>query len=209
MSYLFPRSRILVFSKPPLPGKCKTRLIPYLGEQGAARLQENLIKKIIADLVTFKLCPIEIWQSEQTDYFTSHYKTHKEIAIYTQDGIDLGVRMENAIQESLKRAERIILIGSDCVLYSKSYLSIALKTLGNNQVVLGPAKDGGYVLIGVKQIHPTLFSNIEWGSDNVLDITVHKIQEANLEFELLSELWDIDTESDIELLKKMSPEILL
>ena len=209
MSYLFPHSRILVLSKPPIPGICKTRLIPYLGEQGAARLQANLISKIIDDLIAFNLCPIEIWQSEPSDYFTSQYKAHKMITVSTQQGFDLGERMFNAIQESLKRSGHIVLIGSDCVLYSNNYLLKALNTLHHKQVVLGPAKDGGYVLIGVKQSHPMLFTNIKWGTDKVLNSTVCNIQEAKLEYELLNELWDIDTKQDVELLKRTSPELFL
>lgn len=198
MSYLFPNTRIIVFTKPPIPGKCKTRLIPHLGEEGAAKLQETLITKIINDLDLYQLCPVEIWQSETTDYFSQFIlKYNKNIDIHTQTGVDLGVRMSNAFKDSLKRSSKILIIGSDCIEYSKEYLTSAIQSLKNHDVVLGPAYDGGYVLIGATSHYPGIFENICWGTNKVLSETVIKLRQYKISYTQLNPLHDIDTPADL------------
>lgn len=201
MKYLFPEARIFVFTKPPIPGKCKTRLIPYLGKEGAAKLQLNLINKIIKDLTSFQLCPFEIWQSEPTDFFTDLLKNsvYENIRVQTQSGDNLGSRMKNAIDAGLKETNKIILIGSDCVEYTKSYLIKALSILDRNEIVIGPANDGGYVLIGTTVNPPFLFEDINWGSQYVLPQTIAKLQHSELTYSQLQPLNDIDTPTDLQI----------
>lgn len=209
MNYLFPNSRIIVFTKPPIPGKCKTRLIPELGEEGAAKLQENLIHKIVKDLGIFKLCPFEIWQSEPTKYFSELILNFDwNIDIHTQTGADLGARMSNAFKDSLKRSSKVLIIGSDCIEYSKTYLTSAIQSLNNHDVVLGPAYDGGYVLIGATSHYPDIFENICWGTDKVLSETVSKLRQYKISFTQLNLLHDIDTPSDLENLGEFVGKVL-
>lgn len=199
MKYLFPNALICIFTKPPIPGKCKTRLIPHLGEEGAAQLQESLINKIINDLNDYKLCPFEIWQSEPSDYFTNLVLNNNfAINIKTQFGVDLGERMSNALNASLKRNKKVIIIGSDCVEYSKQYLTSALQSLDNDNVVIGPASDGGYVLIGSTAYYPAIFKDISWGEGCVLVQTLEKLSQLDITFSQLKVLNDIDTSNDLQ-----------
>lgn len=199
MKYLFPDTRISVFTKPPVPGKCKTRLIPHLGEEGAAHLQEKLIKKIINDLYEFQLCPFDVWQSEPTEYFSCLVSNfNSDIKIHTQAGFDLGARMSNAIKDNLKISKKLIIIGSDCIEYSKAYLTSAIESLDNYDVVVGPAYDGGYVLIGATVHYPKIFQDISWGTETVLADTVSKLRLNYISFTQLKTLNDIDTPEDLK-----------
>ena len=187
---------------------CKSRLIPELGEKGAAELQARLVDKIINDLNEFMLCPVEIWQSEETDYFITRYCNFEGITIHTQTGNNLGERMSNAISSTIEKTNKIILIGSDCVLYTKQYLTQAIHSLDNTIVVFGPAVDGGYVLLGVSQNIPIIFKDINWGTDKVLEKSKENLRSLGVSFSLLDQLWDIDTPSDLNLLRESNPEMM-
>lgn len=204
MEYLYPNIKILVFTNPPITGKCKTRLIPLLGERGAAQLQEKLIHKIISDLADFKLCPFELWQSEQSNYFAQR-KLFENIKLQIQEGNNLGERMCNALHSSLKTSDGVIVIGSDCVEYSRAYLVSAIESLMYHDVVVGPAHDGGYVLIGLSKIRPQIFQGIKWGSADVLEMTYRKLAKYNIAFDTLETLHDVDQPDDLLHLLKIEP----
>jgi len=208
-NFFYPNNRILIFTKPPIAGKCKSRLIPALGKKGAAELQARLIKKIITDLSEFNLCPFEIWQSEPSSYFDKLFAEQKMTTrVCTQQGNNLGERMSNALEQSLQDTHSVVIIGSDCILYSKTYLHKAIVSLQTQQVVIGPALDGGYVLIGTNQHFPDLFEGINWGMDIVFEQTISKLQVGNKTYTILNSLWDIDTAEDLKSLRQCAPEIL-
>ncbi len=209
MSFTFLDTKILVFTKPPITGKCKSRLVPALGEKGAAQLQARLLKKIITELVEFNLCAFEIWQTEPTSCFADLF-VNKDVSVvvHTQQGNTLGERMSNAMQQTLQDVSRVIIIGSDCILYSKPYIKMAISCLNTESLVIGPAADGGYVLIGANQYYPAIFENISWGSSCVFQQTILKAQHKGIAYNVLEELWDIDTPSDLDKLKKVAPGIL-
>lgn len=197
MNYAYPDTTILVFSKPAIAGKCKTRLIPYLGERGAAKLQSNLLNKILTDLTDFSLCPFEVWQSEASPYFKNlNHTFNNALKLKLQCGDNLGARMSHAITAGLKKSKRVIIVGSDCIEYSKDYLMNAIRVLETQDVVLGPAYDGGYVLIGMTKSYPALFNAVSWGTSLVLDETLQNIEQCQLQHTLLLPLNDIDTAED-------------
>ena len=207
MSYLYPQIKILLFTKPPVTGQCKTRLIPALGKEGAATLQQKLLHKIIQDLLDFKLCPFEVWQSDDSDYF-SQLNFADELNVKTQSGDELGARMANAFKDNLAGNKKVIIIGSDCVEYTRAYLANAITALLDNEVVIGPAHDGGYLLIGMSKFQPIIFDNIEWGTDNVLESTLQKLKKANVTYSQLNTLHDIDRPEDLAYLNQVAPELL-
>jgi len=206
MQYRYPTIKILIFTKPPLAGKCKTRLIPCLGEHGAAQLQESLLLKIISDLIEFNLCPFEIWQSEESNYFTQ-LQVGSELVINTQQGNDLGERMSNAMSNGLLASEGVLIIGSDCAEYTESYFEKAIRSLLNQKSVIGPAYDGGYLLIGLTRLYPELFLNIKWGSSQVLARTLKALNNLSIHYSTLEPLHDIDRPEDLPLLRKIEPNL--
>jgi len=209
MNYLYPELTLLVFSRPAIAGKCKTRLIPTLGKQGAADLQYNLLENIIMQLHSYKLCPFEIWQSEPSNCFT-HLKSKFEFSIKTQKGSHLGQRMANAIDETLKKTTYTILIGSDCAEFSQDYLNNAMQLLTTKtaEVVIGPAIDGGYLLVGMSNFNSVIFQNIKWGSGDVLENTLANANNAGLNVSVLNPLNDIDNAQDLLDLSVKSPHLL-
>jgi len=199
MNYKFPDAKIFVFSKPAIAGKCKTRLIPSLGKERAAKVQSKLLIKIIDDLLEYQICPFEIWQSEASPYFTElNSKYNHKLIMETQIGNDLGERMSHALSSGLKRSKMIIIIGSDCIEYSKQYLINAIRSLDSNEVVIGPAFDGGYVLIGGRSNYPEVFKNIHWGTDKVLRESLAIMNSKNINYSQLIPLNDIDTAGDYD-----------
>ena len=108
-----------------------------------------------------------------------------------------------AAKQGLNNARAVILVGTDCPFIDKHYLLSACKALDNNDVVIGPAEDGGYVLLGMKMLYPSLFQNMEWGNDTVFETTVNVLQKNALLYKILPTLNDIDRPGDIRLLQSI------
>ncbi|HID82888.1 MAG TPA: glycosyltransferase [Chromatiales bacterium] len=199
------RQKILVFAKAPVAGQVKTRLILALGAEGAAALQRRLLHRTL-QLTTSSRLSTELWCSPTKNHpafneFHQHYNVEWE----NQHGSNLGERMSHAFSKTLCSVDAAILIGNDCPELRKNHLQSAFEKLDQgNDVVLGPARDGGYVLIGLKQSLPGLFKNIPWGSAQVLSATREKIRESKLNWSELPTTHDLDRPSDLELF----PELL-
>ena len=114
-----------------------------------------------------------------------------------QRGDDLGARMHNALASALARAERVVLVGSDCPAIDREYLVEALDALERVPVVLGPALDGGYVLIGTREIDPGIFRGVAWGTGKVLAQTVERLRQLGWRWKELRALADIDRPEDL------------
>ena len=120
-----------------------------------------------------------------------------------QQGQNLGERMAEALITTLQNRERCLLMGSDCPDITPDLLEFSFSTLHKNDIVLGPAYDGGYYLVGINKTLTTkqithLFSDIPWGSEKVLPTTLERIKELQLTFQLLPKLHDIDTPDDLQ-----------
>ena len=197
MSYLYPDVKIIVFTKPPIAGKCKSRLIPHLGKEGAADVQKKLLFNITNKLKEYNICPFEIWTSEASEFFSKH-SLFSEIIIKLQNGSDLGQRMSHAIHSSIGSNKPVILIGSDCAEFSKPYFTQAIQQLENHDVVFGPAYDGGYVLVGMSVYSPIIFQDIQWGENDVLKLSCQRLDHELTSYSLLPVLHDIDDYDDIK-----------
>jgi rSAM/selenodomain-associated transferase 1 len=123
-----------------------------------------------------------------------------EGAVKLQKGISMGDKMFYTAEDVLRSSSQVVIIGSDCPGIDESYLELALQELDKsiNDVVLGPAMDGGYVLIAMKHPHHEIFQDIDWGSELVLQQTINRIQNCELGFSTLPALRDIDTAEDLE-----------
>ena len=194
------RCRIVVFAKAPEPGRVKTRLIPTLGEAGAAALHRRLVMHNLRAAQEADLGPVELWCAPDTRHaFFAECERGFGVSLHSQCEGDLGARMRRALEEVLGRAERAILVGSDIPALSAQYLRDAERALsGARDVVIGPAEDGGYVLIGLKRSDPELFRDIPWGEPEVLAETRGRIAALRWRCFELPALWDVDRPEDLE-----------
>ena len=198
--YQYPAGRILVFAKPPVAGEVKTRLAAHIGEQAAAILCEQLVRDTVGLAVRARLAPVELHVASQPCHplFVSLADRH-QVEIRTQKGTDLGQRMCHAIQAALHAGDFALLIGTDCPAMTENYLRRACQRLAAaSAVVLGPAEDGGYVLIGARSCDERLFTDIPWGSERVLRLTRARLQALSLPYTELDTLWDLDRPEDLE-----------
>ncbi len=196
----FPNARILIFAKAPEPGYAKTRLIPALGAEGAAELYKVLLKQTIEWAVEANLSPVQLWCAPHSAHaFFQSLARQYDVSLHEQSGADLGERMCRAADFALNRSEMALLIGGDCPLLSSVHLLQSLQWLkeGNNAVV-GPAEDGGYVLLGLRQNARALFEDMPWGGDQVLKLTRKRLAELQWRWQELEPLWDLDRPADYE-----------
>ena len=198
----YSNARILVFAKAPLAGYAKTRLVPALGETAAARLQQALITRTLEIAVAANLCPVELWCAPDIKHeFFSHCQATYNITLHQQQGHNLGQRMTHALADALMRSRHVILIGTDNADLDGAYLRKGIEALsGSADVVIGPARDGGYVLIGLNKILPALFSNISWSSSQVLTETRQQLAQLAASWHELETCRDIDRPEDLRYL---------
>ena len=188
-----PEPLIQIFCKAPVLGKVKTRLIQKLGRRGALDLYLQMFERLIAELSASRF-NTELWISPDKDHaFFEPYA----FARFQQAGPDLGGRMSTALRDGLTRHESVILVGTDLPLIDRSYIEQAVGALQTHDVVLGPAEDGGYGLVGVKAETPDMFSDIDWGTERVLSQTCARLNRDGLDFGLLPLIWDVDRPDDL------------
>lgn len=201
----FPHAKILLFCKAPLAGEVKTRLIPALGSEGAKQFYVRLLRHILQTVVDARLSPLEIWVTPQDNHpFFADWTGLDCVDLYTQTGEDLGLRMYNAAMDASQRAQELILIGVDCPLMSAAYLQSALTKLHHGyDAVLGPAEDGGYVLLGLKQCQLQLFEQMSWGAETVCEETCRRLNRLKWRWSLLEKRWDVDRPEDLERLARL------
>lgn len=198
---------ILVFAKAPEPGKVKTRLCPPLSPEEAAALHRNLVRHTLRTAIRAELGPVSLYCAPDTDHpFFQHCARDYGIELRPQTGRDLGARMAGALAQTLQSAEQALLIGSDCPSLTETDLAAAGRALRDGRdAVLGPAEDGGYVLIGLRRPQPTLFTSMHWGGSTVLDATRQRLLELNLSWEELPPRWDLDRPDDLLRLRRELP----
>jgi rSAM/selenodomain-associated transferase 1 len=192
-------SKLIIFAKAPIPGSVKTRLQPTVSEEDAATLQTYFIQQTLELACTLKEVDIELWCTPDDSHPCFQQCARKYgITLKQQQGNDLGERMANALQEALANYQQVVIIGSDCPELTPAYLMEALLRLKQGTTaVIGPANDGGYVLLGLRCYAPSLFANINWGSDQVLFETRQKLQKLGWKWHELNTLRDIDTPVDL------------
>jgi rSAM/selenodomain-associated transferase 1 len=218
-SELMIKKRLIIFTRYPVPGNTKTRMIPALGEQGAADLHSRMTEYTLLNLLILcrdNFLEIEIyysggdrskmqsWLAPVISSFSVNHPnlTINPIAYHAQVGEDLGKRMQGAFEDSFKhKIEKVIIIGTDCPDLSQDLIEDAFLALNSHDVVLGPASDGGYYLIGLSQFFPMLFTQIDWGSDRVLAQTKSITKQEKLSVYDLPVLTDVDRPDDLHIWK--------
>ncbi len=200
LNWAFPEARILVFAKSPFPGQVKTRLAAAIGPQEAARSYAQWLEQQVQILCRARLAPVEVWISPDTQYpLFQRLRDALGVSLHQQPAGDLGQRMLQVFQHTLEQHQTAILIGTDCPVMEADYVRRALNVLATGvSVVFGPAEDGGYVLIGQNRLHPELFNDIPWSSDQVMRRSRQQLMAARQEWAELETLWDIDTIHDYQ-----------
>jgi len=190
---------LLQFARAPLTGRVKTRMLPALTARQACDLHCELVLWTSATLAGSGLGDVEL--AVVGDSAHPLFTQCRELGIGTlsqQCGADLGERMYRAIRDALQRYSKVILVGSDCPAIDGAYLQQALHALDRAPLVLGPAQDGGYVLIGARQeIQRELFTGITWGSGQVYADTVEAIRKLDMSWVELPVLADVDRPEDL------------
>jgi len=182
---------IIIFTRLPQPGSTKTRLIPRLGPAGAAALHRALAEHTVATVRQLPQ-PMVICHTGDSDAIRQWLGAG--LSYRQQATGDLGARMLAAITASQGPA---VIIGTDCPDLSGEIIGAAVTALKTSDVVLGPALDGGYYLIGMTRPHAALFDNMTWGGDEVLAETRRRLQAAHLSWTELTPLTDIDRPADL------------
>ena len=204
-TYLFPHARLLIFAKAPVPGRVKTRLAGQLGTRGAAQLYKQLLRRTLIIAAAARLCPIDLWCAPDARHgFFVACRRDYQVRLRRQCAGDLGARMNQALNRTLANGNRAVLIGGDCVSLGAAELQTAFEVLAaGHDAVLGPAADGGYLLIGLRQRCPALFQGLAWSAPTVLTATRQRLRRAGLTWAELPTGWDVDTPTDLRRLRRM------
>ena len=204
-----PATALLVFARAPIPGEAKTRLIPALGAQGAALLQQRMTERALETACAAALGPVWLWCSPSTEHaFFASCRTRFEVGLRPQCGPTLSERLLHAHDETFAAHTRLLVIGTDCPILTPEDLRAAAGALSAHDAVVIPAQDGGYVLLGLARPCPTAFEAIDWGSARVLDQTLERLARAGLSYRLFEPLWDVDHPEDLARLASRAPGML-
>lgn len=194
-------TRIIIFAKAPLPGFAKTRLVPVLGQDGAAKLAQLMLfntlhEAIAAEAGTVELCVTpaihhSAWRGIQLP---------AGIEISEQGEGDLGARLALASERALADAGQVLLIGTDCVEMSGNLLREAAQALRQHDAVIHCTADGGYALLGLRRFSPFLFGDMPWSTAAVAGTTIARIGQLGWPVHVGQVLHDVDEPRDLEYL---------
>lgn len=204
---------IVVFSKPPIPGAVKTRLIPALGADEAASLHHRLLRHTLNEVCRAGYAR-SLWIAGELAHPALLGASHDfGIGLRRQEGSDLGARMKHAMRTLLAHAEAVVIIGTDCPMLKAAHFDHVFQALlGGSEVAAIPAEDGGYVLIGVASRAPArrdvvldaLFDDMPWSTDQVMSRTRVRLRRIGASWHELPPLWDIDRPDDLTRLDAMA-----
>ncbi len=191
----------MIFSRYPRAGRVKKRLVPALGRAAATRLYRQMVEQTCRTASRLRDADVQVWIADAAapDY-ADRISAKYGCTCHTQTGRDLGERMYRAFQANQSAYAFQLLIGCDCPQLDCTILQEAVAALRNGaDAVLGPAADGGYYLIALKQAHPEIFQGVEWGSDSVARATRERLNSHGLVWDELAVLNDIDRPEDLAL----------
>ncbi len=184
---------LLIFIKNPELGKAKTRLAATVGDERALAIYMELLKhtrKIAEETTADRLLFYSKFIDTKDEWVADKFQKQLQI----KGG--LGEKMQAAFQFALQKYDKAVIMGSDCASLTPEIVAEAFQKLDEVPYVVGPAKDGGYYLLGMRQFSPSLFENIAWSTEEVLPTTLARIEALNESYHLLPELSDIDYEED-------------
>ncbi len=197
------RSSLIIFVKNPELGKVKTRLANAIGEEAALAIYLRLLNHTCQVVKQINV--------DKTVYYSNYIDTedHWDQKLFSkslQNGNDLGEKMKNAFTDQFERGYgKVVIIGSDNAEITPEVITKAFDILDGTDTVFGPAKDGGYYLLGLKYLVEEIFIDISWGTEKVLDQSLQVLNSKNIPYELLPVLNDIDTLDDLRNFPHLEP----
>ncbi len=191
---------LIIFIKYPQAGKVKTRLAKDIGDNEAAKIYSQMTKTIIEKTIdTANYNTFIFYDPPEKEQDIKKWINKKELNYLPQLGNTLGERISSAFKEVYSSGtNKALIIGSDCIDVDKVTINEAIDLLDTTDVILGPAQDGGYYLLGTNEYSPQIFQDIEWSTDKVLQQTIQQVNKMGLKYKLLKTLKDIDTVDDLE-----------
>ncbi len=198
------RELLIIFYRNPILGKVKTRLAATLGNDYALELYKQFVahtREVISGV------NVAVDKAVYYSDFVDINDKWEDVPVqkFKQKGISLGERMLEAFSFGFSMGYKsICIIGTDCLELSSSIVDIAFTDLRNHGAVIGPARDGGYYLLGMKSLESSIFQNKNWGTDSVYEATLKDLKQAGLNYSTLPTLSDIDVEDDLPLSLKKS-----
>ena len=188
------KNLLLVFTRNPALGKVKTRLAKTVGDKRALEIYTFLLERtrdIAAKVTADKAVYYSVKIRENDIWDATIFQKHLQV------GEDLGIRMLHAFKNGFETGyEKVLIIGSDLYDLTSETIENAFKALENNEVVIGPAEDGGYYLLGMNSLEEKVFKNKDWGTETVRKDTLEDLKDKKVF--LLGELNDVDVFEDIE-----------
>jgi uncharacterized protein len=191
-------TRVVIFAKAPVPGKVKTRLIPALGEAGAARLAFEMLQRTIAEASAAGLGTPELCVSPDSDHpWWQTFQPCAPVELSDQGQGTLGERLAGAAARVIGSGQNILLIGTDCPALGCGRLRAAAAALATHDTIIHPTLDGGYALLGLRLFHPSLFQGIRWSGPTVASATISRIEALGRSLAVAETLRDIDEPEDL------------
>lgn len=189
------REAIIIFVKNPVKGKVKTRLAAEIGDDKALEVYISLLehtKKITCALKADKFLFYDQYINEEDEWNRAVFQKH------LQHGDDLGARMKSGFTSIFRKGyQSVIIIGSDCFELTTEIIEQAFLEMKEKDFIVGPAKDGGYYLLGMRQMEEDVFKNIEWSTSSVFEKTIKNISKLNKTYSVLPVLSDVDRLNDL------------
>jgi len=192
------RARIVIIAKAPIGGFAKTRLIPALGPDGAARLARHMLEHTAHTALLAELGPVELCVTPSpSDPVWTTLNLPDRLAWSEQGDGDLGMRMARAASRATDAGEEVILIGTDCPDLTAQHLRNAAAALAHHDAAIVPTVDGGYALLALRRFHPCLFEHMPWSTDGVACETLSRIGRLGWRASSTHPLHDIDAPADL------------
>jgi hypothetical protein len=199
---------LAILARAPEPGRAKTRLIPALGAETAARLQGWMLRRAVDTALQAGVGPVSLWCEGADDHPAMRECRERDgLDFRRQSPGDLGARMLEALRGAAPALEAgAMVIGTDCPVLSVDHLRAAAAALATVDAVLVPAEDGGYVLIGMRRPVAAAFRDIAWGGPEVLAQTRRQLSALGWRVAEFPTLWDVDRAEDVERLRREFPD---
>ena len=209
------KKKLIIFARAPIAGHAKSRMIPLLGAEGAAQLHreitlwllDKLSRSVESDSEDEKY-EMELWAASDMEHpFFSECVDRFGITLKLQQGSDLGERQFLAMESALTENDHVVIVGSDVVSLIKSDIQYAFKALEQGyKLVIAPAEDGGYGLIGCSKIEREIFDDILWGGEQVYKGMINNLNQRDYNWKQLPVVWDLDRPDDLSRLS-LEPEL--